>query len=90
MSGRPAARRDGKPGTGKRPGSRLLLAAALVAAILAAFSIGSLVPEILSGLLGIDSNAIRLALKAVAVVVALPAMFYVVERLFLNRASRRK
>lgn len=74
----------------KRNGSRLLLAAALLGGIVAAFSTGSLVPEILAGLLGIDSNGVRLALKVVAVAVALPAMFYLVERLFLVRGSRRK
>lgn len=90
MNSPPDARNDGKHGTGKRPGSRLLLAAALLAAVLAAFSIGSQLPEVLSGLLRIDSNAVRLALKVIAVVVALPAMFYLVEKLFLNRTSRRK
>jgi hypothetical protein len=70
--------------------ARLLLAAALLGGILAAFSIGSLVPEILAGLLGIDSNGVRLALKVVAVAFALPVTFYLVERLFLDRASRRK
>lgn len=81
-------KRDDDKGPGGR--KRLLLAAALLAGILAAFSIGSLVPEILAGLLGIGSNAVRLALKVVAVAVAIPAMFYLVERLFLDRGSRRK
>jgi hypothetical protein len=49
-------------------------------------SIGSLVPEVIAGLLGIDSNAIRLSMKVVAVVVALPVMFYLVERFFLGRS----
>jgi len=82
MSGRPTGHYDGKPGTGKRPGSRLLMAAALLAGIIAAFSVGVLVPEILAGLLGIDSNTVRLALKVVAVAFALPVMFYLVERFF--------
>lgn len=90
MSGPPSARNDGTRGTGKRPGSRLLLAAGLLAAVLAAFTIGSRLPEALSGLLSIESNAVRLALKVIAAVVALPAMFFLVERFFLERARRRK
>jgi type III secretory pathway component EscS len=58
------------------------MAAALLAGIIAAFSVGVLVPEILAGLLGIDSNTVRLALKVVAVAFALPVMFYLVERFF--------
>ena len=84
------AREETKPGSAKRRGSRLLLAVALLAGILAALSIGSLVPEMIAGLLGIPSNAIRLVMKVVAVAVALPVMFYLVERIFLDRASRRK
>ncbi len=64
---------------------RLLLAAALLGGIIAAFSIGSLVPEVLASLLGIESNTVRLILKVVAVAFALPAMFYLVERIFLSR-----
>ncbi len=86
----PPATNHGSRGPGKRPGSRLLLAAALAAAVLAAASIGSRLPDLLAGLLGIESSVLRLALKAAAVAVALPAMFYLVERLFLERTARRK
>lgn len=89
MSG-PSTVNDRSSGGGRREGSRLLLAAALLAGIAAAVSVGSLVPEFLARILGISSNIVRLALKTALVIVALPAMFYLVERLFLGRASKRK
>jgi len=72
----------------KRPGSRLLLAAALLAGIVAALAVGAWVPEALSELFGVSSRTYRLALKVLGVIVALPVAFYLVERLFLKRSSR--
>jgi len=41
------------------------------------------------GIAGIGSRTVRLVLKVVGVIVALPVAFYLVERLFLTRAGRR-
>lgn len=79
----------GKAGTPKRQGSRLLLGAALLGGIAAALFLGTSIPEILAGLVGLASRTLRLALKVVGVIVALPIGFYLVERYFLERASRR-
>jgi hypothetical protein len=79
---------DGKPGRQKRPGSRLLLSAALLGGIAAALFIGASVPEIVAGLAGVASRTLRLVLRVVGVIVALPVGFYLVERYFLKRSSR--
>ena len=79
---------DGNPGRRKRPGSRLLLSAALLGGIAAALVIGASVPEIIAGLAGVASRTLRLVLKVVGVIVALPVGFYLVERFFLKRSSR--
>ncbi len=79
------ARKNTKHGEGKRRGSRLLLAAALLAGIFAAVSIGALIPELLAGYLGVASRTLRLLLKVVGVIVALPAAFYLVEHFFIKR-----
>lgn len=42
----------------------------------------------IAGFAGIASRTLRLALKVVGVIVALPVAFYLVERFFLKRASR--
>jgi len=73
----------------KRPGSRLLLAAALLGGIAAALFLGASIPEILTGLAGVASRTLRLVLKVVGVIVALPVIFYLVEKYFLDRASSR-
>jgi hypothetical protein len=70
----------------KRPGSRLLLAAALLGGIASAVFLGASVPEIVAGLAGVASRTLRLVLKVVGVIVALPIAFYLVERLFLSRS----
>ncbi len=75
-------------GRQKRPGSRLLLSAALLGGIAAALFIGASVPEIVAGLAGVASRTLRLVLKVVGVIVALPVAFYFVERYFLRRSSR--
>ena len=72
----------------RRRGSRLLLAAALLGGIAAALLIGVSIPETVAGLAGIASRTLRLVLKVVGVVVALPVAFYFVERFFLKRSSR--
>jgi uncharacterized membrane protein len=79
---------DRNPGRQKRPGSRLLLSAALLGGIAAALFIGASVPEIVAGLAGVASRTLRLVLKVVGVIVALPVAFFLVERYFLKRSSR--
>ena len=82
------SKEDRNPGRQKRPGSRLLLSAALLGGIAAALFIGASVPEIVAGLAGVASRTLRLVLKVVGVIVALPVAFYLVERFFLKRSSR--
>lgn len=77
-------------GRQKRAGSRLLLAVSLLAGIAAALFLGASIPEMVGGIAGIGSRTARLVLKVVGVIVALPVAFYLVERLFLKRAGRRK
>jgi len=73
---------------GKRRGSRLLLAAALLGGVAAALILGVSVPEIIANFAGVASRTLRLVLKVVGVIVALPIAFYFVERFFLERSSR--
>jgi hypothetical protein len=70
--------------------SRLLLAASLLAGIAAALFLGASIPEMVGGIAGIGSRTVRLVLKVAGVIVALPVAFFLVERLFLTRAGRRK
>ncbi|MBI5343552.1 MAG: hypothetical protein HZB63_09645 [Deltaproteobacteria bacterium] len=70
--------------------SRLLFAASLLLGIAAALFLGASIPEMVGGIAGIGSRTVRLALKVAGVIVALPVAFYLVERLFLTRAGRRK
>lgn len=79
---------DGELDRQRRPGSRLLLSAALLGGIAAALFLGASVPEIVAGLAGVASRTLRLVLKVVGVIVALPVAFYLVERYFLKRSSR--
>jgi hypothetical protein len=79
---------DRIPGRRKPPGSRLLLAAALLGGVAVALLIGASIPEILAGIAGIASRTLRLVLKVAGVIVALPIAFYFVERFFLKRSSR--
>jgi hypothetical protein len=74
------------PGRRKPPGSRLLLAAALLGGVAVALLIGASIPEILAGLAGVASRTLRLVLKVVGVIVALPIAFYLVERFFQKRS----
>ena len=85
----PDGPRDAMPGARRRrEGSRVLLAAALLAAVAGAFLAGGLAADALSGLLGLVSRPVRLAVRILLVVAAIPAAFYLVERFFLKRSSR--
>jgi len=74
-------------GRRKRPGSRLLLGIALFAGTLASVCGGALLADFALDLLGVASAAVRLGAKVIAMAVALPAGFYLVERAFLARSS---
>ena len=76
-------------GREKRGGSRLLLAAALVLGIAISLYAGARLSDLLSDLTGITSGALRLGLKVLLVAAALPAGFYLVERIFLSRSDRK-
>jgi hypothetical protein len=76
-------------GEKKRPGSRLALAVALAAGTLASMYAGARVAGLLMDLFGVESAAVRLGAKVVAVATALPAGYYLVERLFLGRSGRK-
>jgi hypothetical protein len=73
----------------KRSGSRLLLAVALVAGTLASMYAGARLADSLLELFGVSSTPVRLGAKVVAVAAALPAGYYLVERLFLGRKGPR-
>jgi hypothetical protein len=51
--------------------------------------LGVWIPEVVAGIAGIASRTLRLVLKVVGVIVALPVAFYFVERYFLRRSSRQ-
>jgi len=76
-------------GRGRRGGSRLLLAAALLLAIAISLYAGARLSDFLSDITGVDSRPLRLGLKVLLMAVALPAGFYLVERLFLKKARGR-
>jgi len=73
----------------KRPGSRLLLAAALLAGTLASLYAGARIADFLLDLFGVASNPVRLGAKVLAIAAALPAGYYLVERFFLERSIRK-
>lgn len=73
---------------GRRGGSRLLLAAALLLGIAVSLLVGARLSDFLSDIVGIGSRNLRLGLKVLLMTAALPAGFYLVERLFLKRARR--
>lgn len=66
-----------------RPGSRVLLGVALFAGTIAAMCGGALLADFALDLLGVASTPVRLGVKVIAMAVALPAGFYLVERAFL-------
>ncbi len=78
---------EGRP---KRPGSRLLLALALAGAAFAALYGGARLGDLVADALGVASVPVRLLLRVLFMAVALPAGFYLVERFFLERATRRQ
>ena len=71
----------------RRHGSRLLLGIALFAGTLMSMCGGALLADFALDLLGVASPPVRLVAKVIAVVAALPAGFYLVERAFLARTS---
>ncbi|MGZ8447154.1 MAG: hypothetical protein ACXWWM_05135 [Candidatus Deferrimicrobiaceae bacterium] len=71
----------------RRSGSRLLLAAALAGGVIAAFIAGARFSDFLCDVLGITSTPVRLGLKVASIALALPAVFFLVERFFLRRAK---
>ncbi len=88
---RPGEQPDRIPGprdSTRRPGSRFLLAAALAGVVVGAFIGGAYVADILCDIFGVVSTGVRLAGKVTAIVILLPAGFYLVERFFLSRSSR--
>ena len=72
----------------RKTGSRIFLAAALAGGVFGALFAGARISDFLCDVLGIASNAVRLGMKVAAIVVALPAGFYLVERYFLSRSNR--
>ena len=78
---------EGRP---KRPGSRLLLALALAGAAFAALYGGARLGDLIADALGVASVPVRLLLRVLFMAAALPAGFYVVERFFFERATRRQ
>lgn len=74
-------------GKRRRPGSRALLAIALVVAALGGLFAGVHAADLISGWIGITSVNVRLVLKVACIAVALPAAFYLVERTFLSRST---
>jgi len=69
--------------------SRLLLALALAAGAFAALYGGARLGDLIADALGVASIPVRLLLKVLLMAAALPAGFYLVERLFLERGTRR-
>ena len=76
-------------GRGRHPGSRLFLAVSLLAGIAIALVLGASIPEIVARIAGVGSGLVRLVLKVIGVIVALPVAFYLVERFFLSHSRRR-
>ena len=73
----------------RRSGSRLLLAVALLAGTLASMYAGARLADFLLDLLGVASTPVRLGAKVLAAAAALPAGYYLVERFFLERSTRK-
>jgi len=80
--------RSARGGRGRRGGSRLLLAAALLFGIAASLYAGARLSDLFSEIAGIEATHLRLGLKVLLMAAALPAGFYLVERLFLKRFRR--
>ncbi len=67
----------------------LPLALALACATLAALYAGARVGDLAADALGVAAVWARLVLKVLLMAAALPAAFYLVERVFLERSARR-
>lgn len=83
--------RDIPPGRGtgrRRRGSRILLAVSLAGGILGSLLAGPRISDFLLDIAGVSSAGARIGGKIVAVVILLPAGFYLVERIFLSRTPR--
>ena len=78
----------GRRDRARRSGSRLLLAAALVAGVGGAFFAGAMIADVLCDIAGVTSTAVRLGVKVACIAASLPAGFYLVERCFLSRSTR--
>ena len=78
----------GRHDRARRPGSRLLLAAALAAGVIGAFFAGAMLADFLCDITGVASTAVRLGVKVACIAASLPAGFYLVERYFLSRSTR--
>jgi len=78
-----------RSGGGRRSGSRLLLAASLLLGVAISLYAAARLSDALADISGIDSLHLRLGLKVLCIAVALPAGFYLVERLFLNKTRGR-
>jgi hypothetical protein len=72
----------------KRKGSRPLLALALLGGVFASLYVGARTADAVTALFGISSPTVALTIKVIAMAIALPAGFYIVEWLFLKRTSR--
>lgn len=84
------SRASGPPGRTRRRGSKALLAAGLAAAVAAAFYAGARLADLAAKAAGLSSRPVVLGAKVLLTAAALPAGFYLVERFFLGRSSRRK
>ena len=73
----------------KRSGSRLLLAVALAAGTLASMYAGARLAGFLLDILRVESMPVRLGAKVLAAAAALLAGYYLVERFFLERSTRK-
>lgn len=73
----------------KRPGSRMLLAVALVAGTLASMYAGARLAGFLLDFFRVESMPVRLGAKVLAAAAALPTGYYLVERFFLERSTRK-
>ncbi len=76
-------------GPTRRPGSRVLLVLALAGGALAALYGGARLGDAIADALRVASTPVRLGIKVFLMAVALPAAFYLVERFFLERSTRR-
>lgn len=77
----------GRRDSGKRTGSRFLLAASLAAGIIGAFIAGAMIADFFCDIAGVTSTSVRLGVKVACIAASLPVGFYLVERCFLSRST---